>query len=226
MDEFQRTSLLMLAASIIDSDPWVMDATSCAVTLTPLRMMSGPERMSISDLSVLLDLTDLGRLGGTEGDRGALVTSPLRSQCHVVLLLPWSLLSSIAELDHQARTTSREIPRCYASDDWLTTWHHFIEGGDWELSDHDNIPAKCIAMLHSLPFEGSWHFVLASAAGSSSAIRSEIDLLQHSLQGSADGVGEGVTSRERALLAVDPLTFTNPGSAPEGLSPLFVTHHR
>jgi hypothetical protein len=170
--EFERTSLLTLAASIGTSDPWMMDAWSRAVTLIPLRMMSATERRSSSDQALLLDLTDLGRLRSSDDGQRTHATSPLRSQSNVALLVPWSLLAGIAELDSAARSSSREIPSCYASDDWLTTWHHFVDDGSaWEASTHDGIVAKRRTMLHSLPFEGSWHFVLASVAVSSEAPR-------------------------------------------------------
>jgi hypothetical protein len=219
MDEFQPTSLLILAASIDTSDPWVMDASSGAVTLTPFRMMAATERRSISAQSVILDLTDLGHVGGADGDRRTLIASPLRSQSRVVLLLPWSLLSSIAVLDNMARSSSREIPRCYASDDWLSTWHHFIEDGDWEALDHERVVERCTTLLPSLPFFGSWHFVLALVAASSSAIRDEIDLSQREVHDTA--VAPLASSIRQGAGNHDPLTFTNPGSPPEGLSPLF-----
>src|SRR5580658_8912017 len=99
MREFARTSLLMLAASIGTSDPWVMTASSGAVTLVPYRMLSLDDRLPTTEPRVTLRLTHLGRVDSAEAERRGLSRSPLRDRSEVVLLLSWSLLSAVAELD-------------------------------------------------------------------------------------------------------------------------------
>ena len=220
MGEFGPTSLLMLAASIGSSDPWVMTASSGAVTLTPYRMMSAYERLQSAEQRVLLSLTDLGHLGDTEDGRPSLVHSPLRTRSEVVLLLPWSLLSTVAELDVVARTSSREIPSRYAPEDWLTAWHHFVDGDDWgSLALGDDV-TRYAGLLSKLPFTGMRHFILAASAtvGSVRERHGSLALRDAFAEGDSDHLTPTVGHDPRD---VDPLVFTNPGSAPEGLSPLF-----
>ena len=219
MGEFGETSLLMLAASIGSADPWVMAAWSGAVTLTPLRMLSKAERDAASDQSVLLCLSDLGHLVSTYDASGATPASPLRSPSEVVLLLPWSLLPAVAELDLVARTSSREIPSRYAPEDWLTTWHHFVEDDDRRLAAPMDGIAGRERMLRGLPNVGARHYVLGSLASEKSA-------LEYGFTASWQRTLNTVPRHEHATTAsaTDPLVFTNPGSAPEGLSPLFVIH--
>ena len=223
MSEFGGTSLLMLAASIGASDPWVMAPWSGAVTLTPLRMMSADERDAATDQAVLLCLNDLGHLVNAEDANGHAAASPLRSQSEVVLLLSWSLLPTVAELDLVARTSSRELPSQYAPEDWLTAWHHFVEDDSWRPSAPVDEIAGRENTLRGLPFAGSRHYVLGSLASESSALEFGFTpSTQRSLVHAASH--EHVTTRERDAGPVEPLVFTNPGSAPEGLSPLFVNH--
>jgi hypothetical protein len=196
MDEFGQTSLLMLAASIGSADPWMMAASSGAVTLTPYRMMSVNERLESIEQCVLLRLTDLGHLGSTVDGRPLLAPSPLRSRSEVVLLLPWSLLSTISELDVVARTSSREIPRCYAPEDWLTAWHHYVDGADWcPLVLEDDISRRA-DMLSNLPFTGMRHFILATRSSVNSVRDSHHRLAGHAL---VDGAG----GRDRNSPAID-----------------------
>ena len=224
MGEFGGTSLLMLAASIGASDPWVMAPWSGAVTLTPLRMMSADERDAATDHAVLLCLSDLGHLVSAEDANGHATASPLRSQSEVVLLLSWSLLPIVAELDLVARTSSRELPSRYAPEDWLTAWHHFVEDDSWRPSAPVDEIASRENTLRGLPFAGSRHYVLGSLASESSA--HEFGFTPSSQRSLAVAARHGNDTAAPADAAgpVDPLTFTNPGSAPEGLSPLFVHH--
>lgn len=186
MGEFGQTSLLMLAASIGSSDPWVMAASSRAVTLTPYRMMSANEQLDSIEHRVLLRLTDLGHLGDPVDCRPSIAPSPLRSRSEVVLLLPWSLLSTIAELDVVARTSSREIPRCYAPEDWLTAGHHFVDSADWgPLVLEDDISRRA-DMLSQLPFTGMRHFILADRLTVSSVLENRRRLASHALASRRD----------------------------------------
>jgi hypothetical protein len=187
MGEFGQTSLLMLAASIGPSDPWVMAASSSAVTLTPYRMMSADEQLDSQD-RVLLRLTDLGHLGHPFDGRPSAVLSPVRSRSQVVLLLPWALLATIAELDVVARTSSREIPHCYAPEDWLTVGHHFVDGGDWAPLVLDGDISRRADMLSQLPFTGMRHFISAVRLPVNSVLENRRRLAFHAL---LDGAGGG-----------------------------------
>lgn len=218
MSEFEQTSLLILAASIGTSDPWVMTALSGAVTLTPYRMMSAFERLQSAEQRALLCLTDLGHLGDSDDGRPSLVASPVRVRSEVVLLLPWSLLPIVAELDVVARTTSRKIPNCYAPEDWLTAWHHFVDVDDWGPLALDKDASMRADILSKLPFMGVQHFILA--AGPYVSIP-RVDSRHEALHDEIDVHDHMSAAMEHELRDVDPLAFTNPGSTPEGLSPLF-----
>jgi hypothetical protein len=213
MDEFGRTSLLMLAASIGSEDPWVMAASVGAVTLTPLRMMSEDERRSTVGRSVLLRLEDLGYVAATD-DGATLAASPLSNSIGV-LLLPWSLEAAVARLDHLARTTTAEIPGCYASEDWLTTGHYFFDDTDWNPAEPIDEIAKLANSLRGLPAAGRRHFIFGSLA----PIESVFD------RSSGGDGSDWPRGEDRGSRDVDPLVYTNPGSVPEGVSPLFAHHH-
>jgi hypothetical protein len=164
MREFGETSMLTLAASIGTSDLWVMAAWSEAVTLTPLRMLSRAELEAAREKSVLLCLSDLGHLGGSDNVADGTSTSPLRSMSDVVLLLSWSLLPAVAELDLVARRCTRTIPDRYAAEDWLTTWHHFVEADDQQQRLNAQYTAGYERLFRGLPFVGAHHVVLGTLA--------------------------------------------------------------
>jgi hypothetical protein len=219
VDEFGRTSLLMLAASIGSEDRWVMAASCGAITLTPLRMMTDDERRSATDRSALLLLTDLGYLHSTDNSGAELATSPLRTSSVVVLLLPWSLVDIVARLDVLARNTTVEIPRCYAPEDWLAAGHHFVDDGEWNPADLTSDVAKRANALRGLPAAERRHFIFGALAGETPALDRDLGRSSH-----GDGSGRTTSTTERSSRDVDPLVFTNPGSMPEGVSPLFVSH--
>jgi hypothetical protein len=182
-------------------------------------MMSDFERLQSAEQRVLLCLTDLGHLGDSTDGEPSLVPSPVRARSEVVLLLPWSLLSTVAELDVVARTTTRQISSSYAPEDWLTAWHHFVDGEDWGPLALDDDATKRAAILRKLPFTGLRHFILAASVMANLATA---DSRPVALQGLVSAGRQGYLTREgECESAVDPLVFTNPGSAPEGLSPLF-----
>jgi hypothetical protein len=213
VSEFRPTSLLMLAASIVPADPWVMAASARAVTLTPLRMLS-PEECPTESQRVLVSLTDLGYVG--RADR-----SPLASQPDVVLLLPWSMASTIAELDLAARNDVANAPATFAPEDWIMTWHHFIDVADSEASREDTV--RRADLLRALPFSGIRRFVLGERIGD---LPADWAAAEGHLARDGD-TGDGVESSALAerLQVPNPLVFSNPGSAPEGLSPLFRNGH-
>lgn len=214
MNEFGRTSLLRLAASVGSDDHWVMAASSGAITLTPLRMMSGDECQSATDRSVLLRLTDLGYVGGISDGFAAPPTSPLSNSVGV-LLLPWSLQATLARLDLIARTSTDPIPGRYAPEDWLVTEHLFVDDAAWSpRTGIDNFSFVANTRFGA-PVAGRRHFIFASLADE----RQGLDVAS-TRSTRSDGAAEPAVTDERG--AVDPLTYTNPGSAPEGLSPLFV----
>jgi hypothetical protein len=222
MNEFGRTSLLMLAASIGPEDPWVMAASSGAVTLSPLRMMSEDERRSTVGRSVLLRLADLGYITAT--DEGATSsTSPLSNSIGV-LLLPWSLQATLARLDLVARTTTAEIPSHYAPEDWLATGHYFFDDADWSPADPIDEIARLVNSLRGLPAAGKRHFIFGSLAGELAPFTIDDGLVRSPRD---DGGRTGPLREQLVTHDVDPLVYTNPGSAPEGVSPLFAHHeHR
>jgi hypothetical protein len=219
MNEFGRTPLLILAASIGSSDDWVMAASSGAVTLTPLRMMSDGEYRSSSDSSALLRLTDLGYLTDTGEGTAAPSTSPL-SNAVVVLLLAWPLQATVARLDALARTSIDRVPDCYAPEDWLDVSHHFVNDGEWDPMTPGDEIARRAGTLRGLPAASRRHFIFGSLAG---------EMVTRSLESARAGPPVDESSRgwdasAHGAREVDPLMFTNPGSVPEGLSPLFVRH--
>jgi hypothetical protein len=218
VDEFGRTSLLRLAASIGSDDHWVMAASSGAITLTPLRMMSSAERQSATARSVLLRLTDLGYVDCPEDEGDAAAPSPLSNSIGV-LLLPWSLQAAVARLAHLSRTSTDPIPSCYAPEDWLVTGHVFIDDGDWSAEKGTRELGPVANTLFGFPPTGRRHFMFGTLAGESGILESAPDA---SFQ--REG-GELVSHANGERSAVDPLAYTNPGSVPEGLSPLFARHH-
>jgi hypothetical protein len=223
MDEFGRTSLLMLAASIGAADDWVMSASSGAVTLTPLRMMSDEERRSTIDRSALLRLTDLGHLNGAEVDGAALTTSPLSTSV-VVLLLSWSLQATVARLDAMARTSTAMIPPCYAHEDWLEVSHHFVDDGVWQRGLPSDALAKRANVLPGLPPGGRRHFIFGSPAAETETETETEEVKVPASQGARHG--HFMQARAHGTQELDPLAYTNPGSVPEGLSPLFARNQR
>ena len=196
MGEFGQTSLLMLAASIGSSDPWVMAASSRAVTLMPHRMMSVHEQLDSIEHRVLLRLTDLGHLGDPVDGRQTSVLSPLRCRSEVVLLLPWSLLATIAELDVVARTSTREIPRWSAPEDWLTAGHHFVDGADWGPLVLEGDISRRTDMLSKLPFTGMRHFIFAARLTVNSVLENRRRL-------ALDAFPDGAGRRDRYAPAMD-----------------------
>jgi hypothetical protein len=198
-----------------------MTASSGAVTLTPYRMTSDFERLQSAEQRAFLSLTDLGHLGGAGDGGSSLISSPVPSRSEVVLLLPWSLLSIVAELDVVARTTSRKIPSCYAPEDWLTAWHHFVDVDDWgplALEEDAGVRAD---ILSKLPFMGTRHFILATDPDVRIPHVDSHRVALHNTEDSPYVHDHVAAAMERELRDVDPLVFTNPGSTPEGLSPLF-----
>jgi hypothetical protein len=161
--EFGRTPLLMLAASIESAGHWVMVASHGAITLTPLRMMSGEERRSTRDRAVLLHLTDLGYLTSTEGHAAMPATSPLSNSVGV-LLFPWLLQATVARLDTLARTTAAEIPGHFAPEDWLETWHHFVDDAEWNPGIPKREIARLASLLPGLPVARVRHVLFGSLA--------------------------------------------------------------
>lgn len=127
-----RSALFMMAACIGPSDPWVLTVGTGAVRLAPLRLMSLREQRSVPAAGVLLDLTDLGCIGAdcTKG-LAEPSTSPLRNRPEVVLLFPWSLVSTVTELEELARTAPYQYEPRFAPEDWLATWHHFLDADEW-----------------------------------------------------------------------------------------------
>ena len=216
----------MLAASIGYSDPWVMSASCGAITLTPVRMMSVDERRATAEESVLLNLTDLGHLSGTADTLAISDDSPMRHRSEVVLLLPWSLASVVAELDVLARFDVGDRPRNYAPEDWLTTWHHFVEANEWQPAVKDIEIRRQTDSLRGLPFVGMRHFVLGSVATEASTHEYDMNLVLNEILGRSPLTPTLSSVGSQTSDEVDPLIFTNPGSAPEGLSPLFVTGAR
>jgi hypothetical protein len=122
-----RPSLFVMAACIEPTDPWVLTSTSGAVRLGPLRLMSLRHPRSIPDAAALLDVTDLGTTAVSVSNVYTDVEpSPLRVRSEVVLLVPWSLLPTIAELEARTHTAPYEYDRGFAPEDWLPAWHRFI----------------------------------------------------------------------------------------------------
>jgi hypothetical protein len=118
----------MMAASIGTSDPWVLSSAHGTVLLAPLRLMSMREQQIVPDAGELMDLYDLGYTAGVHAeDLGGAPGSPVTGRSEVVILLPWSLLPVIAKLEAHARATPFEHDPQFAPEDWLATWHHFIE---------------------------------------------------------------------------------------------------
>ncbi len=217
MNEFGRTSLLRLAASVGSDDHWVMAASSGAITLTPLRMMSSEERRSAADRSVLLQLTDLGYVEGVGERGGAPLGSPLSNSVGV-LLLPWSLQAPMARLDRIARTSPDPIPSRYAPEDWLVTGHLFVDDAAWSPGK-DTAEFRLVANSRfGFPPAGRRHFIFGSIADETRVL----DVPPVASAEGASDVAPSATDEQRRTL--DPLAYTNPGSVPEGLSPLFVRH--
>jgi len=210
--EFGRTSLLMLAASIGSADHWVMSASRGAITLTPLRMMSDEERRSSRERNVLLHLADLGYLTGTDNGGAMSATSPLSNSIGV-LLFPWSLQATVAQLDMLARTSAAEIPSRFAPEDWLETWHHFVDDGEWNPEVTKGRLARLATVLPGIPKARRRHFLFGSLVGETEALALEVDP-DHSSCG--QGASPMTSENERRVRQVDPLVFTNPGSMPEG----------
>lgn len=132
-----RPSLFMMAACIGDVDPWVLTASSGTVRLAPLRLMSLLEQRALPDAAVLLDLRDLGCIRGQVPNELAESppSSPLGMRSDVVLMVPWSLLPSIAELEGHARMVPCGYEPSFAPEDWLPAWHHFIDTEEMSSTD-------------------------------------------------------------------------------------------
>lgn len=217
MDEFGRMSLLRLAASIGSDDHWVMAASCAAITLTPLRMMSSEERQSAMDRSVLLRLTDLGYVEGTAEGGAEPPATPLSNSIGV-LLLPWSLQAAVARLAQLARTSPVSIPGCYAPEDWLITGHIFVDDAQWGPQKGIDGLGAAANTVFGMPPAGRRHFIFGQSAGELRTLDSWVGTSSH-----PDGTARGDHIIDESSV-VDPLAYTNPGSVPEGLSPLFVHH--
>jgi hypothetical protein len=144
--EAVRPSLFTKAVSISRSDPWVLATSAGTMRLAPLRTMSSHDRRSLPEESVLFDLTELGHIDRScGGDSPTSAAIPLRPE--VILLLPWSVVPTLARLGQLARGSPAGD---WAPDeDWLPTWHHFVD-------DKDTRPAAmALAMTrraHALDF--------------------------------------------------------------------------
>lgn len=116
-----------MAASIGKDDPWVMAATSSAVRLTPLRMLSDVDRLELTKDGIVLKLTDLGRVDRDPGVCVGGEVTPIRGRSEIVLLLPTMLISTVASLGALSRSSEHEYSCGFAPEDWLKTWPHFVE---------------------------------------------------------------------------------------------------
>ncbi|HEV3212030.1 MAG TPA: hypothetical protein VGZ03_01400 [Acidimicrobiales bacterium] len=93
--------------------------------------MTTQEQRSVPTAAVILSLTDLRYVAASSpGEPAAPATSPLAIRSEVVLLLPWSLLPTIAALEAHARATPYEHDPQFAPEDWLPTWHHFVDADE------------------------------------------------------------------------------------------------
>lgn len=155
--------MFTMAATIGTREPWVVAAASGAVRMMPVRMLSTAERQGVTEDSVVLRLTDLGHLGGVaSGDVGA-DRSPFRVRTEIVLLLPTSHISTIASLDVLARSSQYEYSPHFAPEDWLTTWHHFVDSDDRDpLGDE---MGECARRLSYLPSSVRRQYVFGVLAG-------------------------------------------------------------
>lgn len=153
----------MRAAPIWKPDPWVLTSASGAVRLAPLRLMTLREQKSVPDTGVLLDLTNDGHFDGsnTTGPSEPPV-SPLATSSEVVLLLPWSLLPTIAELEAHARITSSDYQPHFAPEDWLATWHHFVATEEWTSSCTLSAVAQGARSLQFLPSDRGRRYVIGT----------------------------------------------------------------
>lgn len=143
-----RPSLFMMAACIA-ADPWVLTSNAGAVRLAPLRLMSIREQRAMPGAAVLLDLTDLGCVvEGCSDEFEPAAPSPLRMRSEVVLLVPWSLLPTVAELASHARAAPYRYEPRFAPEDWLPAWHHFI-AADERPSSHLARPTERRAGLRA-----------------------------------------------------------------------------
>jgi hypothetical protein len=180
--------------------------------------MSSDERRSATERSVLLRLTDLGYVDGID-DRGDVPASSPLSNSIGVLLLPWSLQADVARLALLARTSSESIPSCYAPEDWLVTGHVFIDDADWSPEKGTDGFGAVANTLFGLPPAGRRHFMFGTLAGERRVFEAALD------PSSQREGGELLSHASAEPSTLDPLAFTNPGSVPEGLSPLFARHH-
>jgi hypothetical protein len=160
--EAVRPSLFMRAAPIGVSDPWVLAATSGSVRLTPIRMMSAQDRRRLPEEGVLLNLTELG-LFDRDGAQEACTSLLTPTRFQVVLLLPWSVVPTLVGLDALARRSSFDSP--LPDDDWLATWHHFVEAGDTPSPMVAPTMTRTASALDVLLSPGPWRYVFGAVCG-------------------------------------------------------------
>ena len=149
-----RPSLFMKAALIGTSNPWALTASSGVIQLAPIRATSAEDRRARSEESVLLDLTELGYFDPRcVGTRRAPMSSsnPIRSG--VVLLLPWSVVPTLAMMDARARDSRGD--GLMPDKGWLPTWHHFVQSEDEQTSAVPTMTRRAHA-LDVLLAPGPW----------------------------------------------------------------------
>jgi hypothetical protein len=159
--EAVRPSLFMRDSSIGTSDPWLLSATPGSIRLAPIRLMSAQDRRTWPEESVLVNLTELAHLDRDGARRASSLTIPLAPQ--VVLLLSWSVVPTLARLDAVARRSPSDgqLP----DEDWLTTWHHFVETDDAQSSAAVPTMTRRASALDVLLSPGPRRYVFGTVCG-------------------------------------------------------------
>jgi hypothetical protein len=128
MSDQTLPSLRTLSNRIAATDPWEMKPFFGVVRLAPCDSTASSTPNESSESNVQVNLFDLGFIdgGGCDGLL-KLRESPINLRSEVVLLLPASLRLQIADLCGQARSSSVDHANYLQSQEWLPTWHRFID---------------------------------------------------------------------------------------------------
>jgi hypothetical protein len=159
-----RPPLLTMASDLDEPEPWVMTASPGAVLIAPIRLMTARQRLATATEDLVLGLTDLGFLGGTNGPAIGAGDPQLTAPRELVLLLPTELLEPVAHLRRRAVRLSEEDigSQLHDRDAWLATWHHFVdtkEGLGIGLLDQSRLAN---GDLRILPCDASRRYVFAT----------------------------------------------------------------
>ena len=164
VSESTGPSLLTLSVPFSETVPWEMAPLSGAVRLMPSRQISWPRRIAMSNEIVHLSLLDLGVID--DPGCGVLTDTPPSDQApshEIVLLLPSSLSSTVAELHGRASTSTFDGGDGFDSHQWLPTWHRYINIEEGLPADlFDELAAQATRTAAQPPSPGSRRYIYGS----------------------------------------------------------------